>query len=625
MPQMLMRSLSRRPQQKRGLIGRAAVVVTLGAAACAGHQPIPRTPSVTPRATAMRTRWADSVLATLTLRQKAAQMVWPNLMGDYGATDAPAWRRLVHAVADAGVGGLLMSVGSPDEIALKLNALQRLAPLPLLVSSDLEYGAGMRARGGYFVPNAIDLGGATVFPPQMALGATDDTTLAYEEGRITAVEGRALGIHLDFAPVLDVNNNANNPVINTRSYGEDPQRVAAFGRSFIRGVQDHGMVATGKHFPGHGDTDVNSHLGLPVVNATRARLDSVEFVPFEGAIGTGVGAIMSFHGSMPALDPSGAPATESPLVLTGLLRQQLHFSGLVVSDAMDMRALVDHYGAGEAVKGAVAAGVDVLIQVMDVDQAIDAIVAGVTEGRYPESRIDSSVKRILDLKEAMRLDRHRLVDVDSIRTIVGDSANKAFAQIVADRSITLVKDSLGTVPLNRLPRESRILSVTIAHRPDLAAGVAFAGELRRAFPDTRTEFIDADDPGDKPLRVLAESDSAAVTIVGEYIGQSDHATTVNAPQVIASFVDQLSAHRSHPVVIAFGNPYFLSQVPSTPAYLVAWGPLPVSQIAAAHALLGVTPIVGRLPISIPPYGAGAGASAPERVEPQKVESGRQRN
>ncbi len=590
-----------------------AALTALAPAACTSHHKGPGTPPTpvggpTALARPPRAGWSDSVLATLTLRQKAAQMVWPNLFGDYVTTDALAWRRLRHAVADDGVGGLLMSVGSPDEIALKLNALQRLAPLPLLVSSDLEYGAGMRARGGYFVPNAIDLGGATVFPPQMAFGATGDTSLAYEEGRITAIEGRALGIHIDFAPVLDVNNNPNNPVINTRSYGEDPRMVAAFGRAFIRGVQEHGMIATGKHFPGHGDTDVNSHLGLPVVSASRARLDSVELVPFEAAIASHVGAMMTFHGSMPALDSTGTPGTLSSPVLTGLLRHQLGFSGLVVSDAMDMRALLDHFGTDESIKGAVAAGADVLIQVVDVDQAIDAIVAGVTERRYSEGRVDSAVKRILDLKAAMGLDRHRLVDVDSVRAVVGDSANKAFAQTVANRSITLVKDSLHSVPLT-IPLSARVLSVTIAHRPDLAAGVAFATELRKSFRDTRMEFIDADDPGDKPLRVLEEADSAAVTVVGVYIGQSDHATTLNAPALITSFVTQLATRHTRPVVIAFGNPYFLTQVPAIPTYLVAWGGLPVSQVAAADALAGVNSIVGRLPVSIGGFGAGQGLAA----------------
>jgi beta-N-acetylhexosaminidase len=302
------------------------------AAGVAPNGPAPAAPS----AARARDPWADSVLASLSLRQKAAQMVWPNLLGDYAPTDAAAWRKLVHQVADEGVGGLLISIGSPEEIATKLNALQRAAVVPLLVSSDFEYGAGERARGGYFLPNAIDLGGATIFPPQMAFGATRDTMLAYEEGRITAIEGRALGVQVNFAPDLDVNNNAANPVINTRSYGEDPRLVAAMGRSFIRGTQEHGMIATGKHFPGHGDTETNSHLALPVVQASRARLDTVELVPFRSAIGAGVDAIMTFHGSMPALDSSGVPATLSPIVMTGLLRGEMQFRGVIISDAMDM-------------------------------------------------------------------------------------------------------------------------------------------------------------------------------------------------------------------------------------------------------------------------------------------------
>ena len=215
-----------------------------------------------------------------------------------------------------------MSVGSPIEIAAKLNALQRMSDLPLLVGGDLETGAGYRARGGYFLPNGIDLGGAVLFPPEMAIGATRDTMLAYEQGRITAIEGRALGFHIDFAPVLDVNNNPANPVISTRSFGEDPALVAQLGAAFIRGVQEHGMIATGKHFPGHGDTGTNSHLALPVVRVSRARLDSVELVPFKAAVKANVGAIMTFHGSMPALDSSGVPGTLSHNVLTSLLARR---------------------------------------------------------------------------------------------------------------------------------------------------------------------------------------------------------------------------------------------------------------------------------------------------------------
>src|SRR5450759_5202644 len=254
---------------------------------------------------------------------------------------SPPLRRLTQYIQQEKVGGFTISVGSPIEVAAKLNALQSMSKVPLLFGADLEAGAGFRARGGYFVPNAIDLGGAIVFPPEMAVGATRDTTLAYEQGRLTALEGRALGIHIAYAPVLDVNNNPDNPVINTRSYGEDPQLAARMGVAFIHGLQDHGMIATGKHFPGHGDTGVNSHLALPVVTVSRSRLDTVELVPFRAAVNGGVGAIMSFHGAMPALDSSGVPGTLSPKVLTGLLRGELGFRGIIISDAMDMRAVLD--------------------------------------------------------------------------------------------------------------------------------------------------------------------------------------------------------------------------------------------------------------------------------------------
>ena len=251
--------------------------------------------------------WVDCELAHMSVRDKAAQMVWPQLFGDYVSADAPQWRKISGWITQQHVGGVIMSVGSPLEIAAKLNALQRMSDLPLLVGGDLEFGAGYRARGGYFLPNGIDLGGAVLFPPEMAIGATRDTMLAYEQGRITALEGRAIGYQIDFSPILDVNNNPANPVISTRSFGEDPALVARMGAAFIRGVQEHGMIATGKHFPGHGDTGTNSHLALPVVHVSRARLDSVELVPFNAAVKAGVGAIMTFHGSMPALDSSGLP------------------------------------------------------------------------------------------------------------------------------------------------------------------------------------------------------------------------------------------------------------------------------------------------------------------------------
>ncbi len=534
-------------------------------------------------------------MATLTLREKAAQIVWPNLYGDYTPYDSPQWKRLTDYIKNQKVGGFLMSVGSPTEIAEKLNAMQAMSTIPLLVGADLEAGAGYRVRGGYFIPNGIDLGSSTIFPPQMALGATGDTALAFQLGRITALEGRALGLHIAFAPVLDVNNNPANPVISTRSYGEDPAMVARLGAAFIRGVQANGMLATGKHFPGHGDTETNSHLEIPVVSVSRSRLDSVELVPFRAAIGSDVTGIMSFHGDMPALDSSGVPGTLSHKVMTDLLRTDLRFNGMIISDAMDMAGVLKQFGADEAVKRAIAAGIDILIQPVDVSKTIDAVVAGVTEGRYTEARLNQSVRRVLRLKRNLDLDHRKIVSLDSLRSTVGESSHLAVAREIAERSITLVKDSLGDIPLS-VAKNPRILSITIARRADLSAGTAFNGELRTAIPSLRAEFLPSDDPAPNYARLEQLADSADLVIVGAY------AASTKAPQVFAGFIQRLTTRSKRTVVVSFNDPYLLRQIPWVSSYVVAWGGFPPSQLAAARALLGKISIVGKLPISIPMKG-----------------------
>ena len=594
---------------------RRIALLTFVLAACAGSTPTPAAaPPLSIESGSIAVvvpppaDWVDSVLASLSIREKAAQMVWPTVYGDYSSSDSPQWELLRRLIDEERVGGFTVSVGSPVEIAVKLGAMQRASRVPLLFGADFEFGAGYRARGGWFLPNAIDLGGAVVFPPQMALGATGDTALAYEQGRVTAIEGRALGVHVAYAPILDVNNNPANPVINTRSYGEDPALAARLGAAFVRGLQEHGMIATGKHFPGHGDTEVNSHLALPVVGVTRARLDSVELVPFRASIAAGVGAMMTFHGSMPALDSTGVPGTLSRRVLGDLLRGELDFNGVVISDAMDMRGVLDKYGAVEAAIRAVEAGTDVLIQPVDARQTIDAVVQGVSSGRYDEARIDASVRRLLEAKRRVGLDRRRSVPIDSVRFVVGDSDHVAVARAIAERSITLVRDSLNQLPLSKLPRSRRVLSITLARRTDLVAGTAFDSELRRHFSTVRSELVNADAPStaewERLLRLARPSD---VVIVSSYVSHAWNATSAAAPREFANFVKDLVKLRRKPIVVSLGNPYLLQQIPGVPAYVIGWSGIGASQRAAARALLGSHAITGRLPIRIPPrtsIGAG---------------------
>lgn len=620
-----------RAQRSRALVA-ALVLASACAPSAANRAPVAATP-----APARHSDWADSVLSTMSPRDKAAQLVWPQLFGDYTPASNPVWEHVEQLITKEHVGGFIMSIGSPIETADKLNVMQRSSALPLVIGADYETGVAFRQRGGYFLPNDIYLGGGTMFPYQMGIGATRDTSLAYEEGRITAIEGRAIGVHIAFAPVLDVNNNPANPVIGMRSFGEDPHLVGAMGVSFIRGLQEHGMLATGKHFPGHGDTDENSHLTITTVHASRARIDSVELVPFERAIAAGVDGIMTFHGIIPALDTASVPATLNPAIMTGLLRRQLGFKGLLVTDAMDMSGVLarvkvpgapsgqvtaGNYGGtvnnalsiGEACKLALAAGADVLLMPSDVPGAIDAVVDGVKEGRFTQARVDSSVRRILEIKERLGLERRRLVSLDSLRATVGDSAHVAIAAIAAQRSITLAKDSLSLVPL---AGAKRVLSITIATRTDLPAGATFNAELRRSV-NVRAESVNPDDPSTNFDRLLAAADSSDVTVVSSYLSTGTNVSNPNAPEPIAQFLRAIVQRHPRTIVVAFGNPYLLQQVPAASTYVVGWGGFPVSQSAAARAVLGVAPITGRLPISIPPLlrlGTGLDRSVSARVSP----------
>ena len=433
---------------------------------------------------------------------------------------------------------------------------------------------------------------------QMALGAANDPALAYALGKVTAQEGRALGIHIAYGPVLDVNNNPANPVIGTRSISEDPQLTARMGIEVLRGLQENGMLATGKHFPGHGDTETNSHLALATVKAPRARLDSLELLPFRAAIKAGIGAIMTFHGFFPALDSSGVPATLSSKVMTGLLRDEMHFDGLLVTDAMTMKGVVDTYGDAEAAKRAIAAGNDVLLMPTDTRQAIDAVVAGVAERRFDEERLDRSVRRVLELKYRFGLQRQRLVALEGVRAVVGDSAHVAAADALAERSFVLARDSLNSVPLRTASSRPRVLAVTYARRSELSAGTAFASELARGAT-VREQYVNADDPVPDYSRVLAAAAQADVVVIGSYVNITSETATADAPRAFVEFTRQVMATGKSVVVITFGTPYLLSQIPFVPAYAVAWGGTASSQRAAARALLGLTAITAHMPISIP--------------------------
>jgi beta-N-acetylhexosaminidase len=555
--------------------------------------------------------WVQATLKRLTLGQKAGQLFFPQVPGSYLSTHSEAYDNLYDWVATQGVGGVVVSIGPALEIAAKLNLLQQAADVPLLVAADVERGAGQILNGGVILPYPLINGGGTQAPPVMSIGAAGDERLAYQLGRITADEARAVGIHMALAPVADVNVNPDNPIINTRSYGEDPQKVAKMVAAQIRGLQDNGMIATAKHFPGHGDVDTDTHLDLPVLGITKARADSIELVPFRAAVNAGVGAVMSAHIAFPAITGDTTPATLTPKLVTGVLRGELGFEGLALTDALDMGGVVKKYGSAEPAVLAILAGADIMIMPLDLHVAIDAVVQAVQSGRISRARLDSSVVKILRAKASLGLDRQRTIDLMKVADHVGTREHMAFAQEVANRSITVARDRQHLLPL--VPNDRNLLSIVYGDDPDPLAGRYFQAEIRTRFPRAVTAFVDRSTSAAALDSLLTRADSADVVLFSPFVSQRDHKGHVTIVSNVAAFAARVTQLRPT-IVTAFGNPYVLSQFPDAGTYVLAWGLEEMPQRAAARAITGEIPITGTLPISLPPFHkAGEGLQIPARA------------
>jgi beta-N-acetylhexosaminidase len=543
----------------------------------------------------------DAVLGKLSPRQKVAQLVVPWLGGNYTALDDSAFQIAKRWVDTLEVGGIIISVGSPYDIAAKLNVLQRRSKLPLLVSADLEWGAGMRVVG------------ATAFPMIMSAGATGDERDAYTIGRVAALEGRAVGIHVNFAPDADVNNNPLNPIINIRSFGEDPRAVAKLVRAYVRGLQENGMLATLKHFPGHGDTDVDSHIGLPTIRSTYSRLDSVELVPFRAGIEAGAGVVMSAHIAFPALG-GDLPATLSSAVLTGLLRDSLKFRGMVVTDALMMGSIVAKYGAGEAAVRAFEAGSDLLLMPADPDSAIASMLTALQSGRITAARLDASVRRVLEVKRGLGLFAQRTVPLDSISRVVGAKAFQDAADDIAQRALTLVRDTAGTVARLRNAR-SRIALIAYGDELNSTVGQRML-ELLRLGGDTVSFFrlwpMSGKESYDSARVVIGR---APTVIFAMNVRPISWKGNIALPDSLARLIAVTDSAKPT-VLVSLGSPYLLNQTPAVKSYVIAWSGVRAAERAAGRALLGWSPIRGRLPIRIPPaYPIGYGLVVADSTVP----------
>jgi beta-N-acetylhexosaminidase len=562
--------------------------------------------AMTPLSTADRA-WVERTLASLTLREKVGQLMMPWVGGDYTAVGSAEFEQVRKWVQDDRVGGLVLSIGLPLSYAAKLNELQVRSRVPLLIASDMENGPGMRMGNIYALPSLLSQGGGTVFPPVMALGATGSSDLAFKLGQVLATEARAVGVHIVFGPVLDVNSNPLNPIINTRSFGESPELVSRLATAYIRGARSKGLMSTGKHFPGHGDTDVDSHLDLPTIRADRAHLDSVDFPPFRAAIQEGIDAIMTAHIAVVGVEGAAAgPATLSRGFMSGVLRDDMHFGGMLFTDAMTMGGVAKRYGATEPLILALEAGADVLLMPRSIPGAIETIMTAVKTGRLSEARIDSSVRRILTAKARAGLRQGRLVDLNAVDRIVDIPEHTRIADELAERSITLAQDRMNIVPLTR-DSTKRIVVITYAEPSDLVAGRTFNPIIRERLPQAETIRVDGRTTDTEYAALAARTDSADLILVSAYVSPREFAGTVGAQAGFSQFVEKIALSGKPIIVLSFGSPYLLSAFPSVSSYLLAWGGSPISQRAAALAVLGEREIDGRLPISLPPalpFGAG---------------------
>lgn len=589
----------------------------------AAHVKPPKVAAYKRQASPAALKWANEELRRMSLEEKVGQLISVGINATFLNQESDAYRSLKRHIEENKVGGIILFRSPVYESVILVNRMQQLARYPLLISADLEAGAGMR------FDDTVN------FPWNMAVAATGNPDYARRQGEITAREARALGIQHVFAPVVDVNNNAANPVINVRSYGEDPAEVARFGAAFTEGAQQAGVIATAKHFPGHGDTAVDSHRGLPEINVSRERLEKVEFVPFKATINAGVGSVMVGHIALPQIDPTAIkplprnikgkpidtdeggeivdekaaiPATMSP-VMGQLLRTQLNFPGMIVTDALSMSGLTIYFTPEESAVRALESGADMLLKPADVDAAFRGVREAVKSGRVGEPRLEESVRRILAAKYDLGLVEQRLTPVDSIDRIVGSKDVLALASEIAERAVTLVRDEDKLVPLKNLKPDAKIFNLAVTNGDDRAwIANPFVARLNQSGLRVETIVLD-ERSSEKDVEKAIERAKSADLVLASLYGRvrSGQASSVGIPDSGARALSSLIADKKPMVGISFGNPYLLQSFPGLRAYMVAYGDMPSLQNAVARALLGEIDIVGRLPISLPglyPRGTG---------------------
>ncbi|MDQ3797881.1 MAG: glycoside hydrolase family 3 protein [Acidobacteriota bacterium] len=562
---------------------------------------------VTPVSLAQKTdkkqdRWVEKTLKAMTLREKIGQMINVRLVGDFTNFQSERFLDYRREIEQNKIGGFTVYRGDANTIAGITNELQRVSKIPLFFAADYERGLRMNVRNG------------TPFTTNMGVGAAGEVEAAYRQGRIICEEMRAIGVNWLFAPVVDINNNPDNPVINVRSYGENPQKVGEFGSALAKGVKEANCIATLKHFPGHGDTATDSHIGLSVVPIDRARLDSVELVPFKMAIQSGVDSVMTAHVAMPQITGDEIPATLSTKISNDILRKELKFDGIISTDAMEMGAIIKNYSEEKSVVMAVQAGADVILLPLSSTTAINAVEAAVRRGEITEERINESVRRLLRAKHRLGLTQNAQVDLTKVNQLVENPQNVREANRIAEKSITLLRNANEMLPLS-VEKANRTLFVVVAADDDPIEGAAFMPEVQKRAQNAKIVRLDYRNGREDFEKAVTEARGFDSIVLAVFVKRAAGKGTVALPENLTNFVQQTVAMKDKNVaVIAFGSPYLIRQFPDARVYAVTYAIEEIGQNAAVRTLFGEAPFQGKLPVRIPNlFEIGAGITGQNRL------------
>lgn len=563
-------------------------------------------------------KWADKQLKKMTIDEKIGQIVHIGINAQFTNQESPEYRELRRQVVENKVGGIIVFVGGVYDSVHLVNRMQAEAKIPLLISADFETGVGMR------FPDAVN------FPWNMAIAATGNPEFARRQGAIVGRESQATGIQQVFAPVVDVNNNAQNPVINVRSYGENPEEVGRFGAAFSQGLQSANVLATAKHFPGHGDTAVDSHRGLPLINFSRERLEKTEFVPFRSLINSGVGSIMISHIAMPQLDSteikplktaekaayadseviteaSTIPATLSSNIIQNILQKDMKFDGLIVTDAMDMSGLTLYFNAEEGAVRAILAGNDILLKPAGSDAPIRGLQEAVKNGRISEERINQSVRKILAYKYKLGLEKKKITSLEAIDKIVSGNETRKLADEISQNAMTLVKNEDNFLPIQS-GKKAVVLCITNGEDRNVV-GNTLTASLRQNGLTVERIVIDERSTPKQIEEAVAKSKASEFVIAGLFGRvRSGARNSIGLPEAGEKVLNEVLASNVKTVAVSFGNPYLLLGFPSIKNYVVGYGDMASLQRAAGQALTGKIDFKGKLPITIGNFPRGTGLS-----------------